>query len=162
LLAFHPADPDAAKDEILRHFLGSPVGHNLRSTQTSGMTASRDTDGGIEGVKVLTLNSRSAPADQRILGGGQFNSSVAKHSGKMGRKAGDPEDKDVAPADAMRNVLKNFFNKTPFGKEYGAENGEAPIHYLQLYDEDILYANDHADVQAILLDVRRKLEAMNR
>ncbi|HXB53238.1 MAG TPA: hypothetical protein VN461_00515 [Vicinamibacteria bacterium] len=39
----------------------------------------------------------------------------------------------------------------------GSRDGTAPVHYLQIYQADILYANDHQQVQAKLLYASKRL-----
>lgn len=159
LLRFSSGEPREAKDEILEYFAGADLGRNLKATQTSGMNARRDSEGGIEGAKELALQSAGKPLP--ILAGGQFNSSATAHPAKVGRPRGAGDNAEVGPAAAVRNVLKNFFNHTPYGGDFGATPGKAPVHYLQVYETDILYADTHEDVQAVFNDVKTKLDALN-
>ncbi len=160
MLRFHKGDPQAAKDEIIEYFVRASLGNNAKATQTSGMKASRDFEGGIEGVKDLCASTATLPLSQRILGGAQFNSSVTRKPESMGGKGEETlqEPVGLTPAKAMRNVLAVYFKNTPSGDAYGATRGKAPIHYLQIYAPDILYANSHADVQALLLDAGKRIQ----
>jgi len=75
-----------AETTILAYFVNPFVGgFNAKATQTSGMEASRDslTDLGIAGVKLVSQATQyfGWPSAQ-ILGGAQFNTSVANNTGR--------------------------------------------------------------------------------
>jgi hypothetical protein len=116
-----------------------------RATQTSGLEASRvDLDLGIDGVKFLSQKTMglSTPS-KRILGGAQCTTSVAK---KPATEWGTTVDPTPTPDQALYNVLGDFFDGTPVGGQYfGGEHGTAPLNYLQLYFQDILYATANVD-----------------
>ncbi|MBI4023533.1 MAG: beta-galactosidase [Verrucomicrobia bacterium] len=162
LLRFPHNGPEDAKNQIIDGLVHADLGSNRKATQTSGMNAARDSEGGIEGAKALALKTCEGERLHRILAGGQFNSSATAHPSKVGRPQEGAEGADIPPAEALCNVLRNYFNNTPFGKEYGGQNGPVPVHYLQIYEEDVLHANEHGDVQRILLDVKDKLSRLNR
>jgi hypothetical protein len=48
----------------------------------------------------------------------------------------------ISPEQAEYNVLNWYFTGTPVATSFGATtNGTAPLNYLQIYAEDIIYAN---------------------
>ena len=53
-------------------------------------------------------------------------------------------------------MLGVFFAGTPYGHFYGTHDGPARVQYLQIYQDDILYANSHAPVQAKLLEASKR------
>ena len=163
LLSFHPGDANAARDQIINYFAGAPHGTNLRATQTSGLKACRDNTGGIEGAKSLALSTAYLPFTERILAGAQFNSSATQHPLTMGCPSPDCDCTGwtISPAQAVTNVLRNYFNGTPVGAQFGATNGPAPVQYLQIYETDIFYANTSADVQAALMAAAADLVELN-
>ncbi len=68
-----------------------------------------------------------------------------------------PTCQSFTPEQALSNVLAVFFAGTPNGHFFGSQDGTAPIHYLQIYQGDILYANDHPTVQAKLLEASKRI-----
>jgi hypothetical protein len=52
-----------------------------------------------------------------------------------------------------------FFAGTPYGHFYGSRDGTAPVQYLQIYQDDILYADSHPPVQDALLEASKRLLA---
>jgi hypothetical protein len=52
-----------------------------------------------------------------------------------------PKQDKIAPEQAEYNVLNAYFEGTPVASFFGGTNGSAPLNYLQIYSEDILYAN---------------------
>jgi hypothetical protein len=52
-----------------------------------------------------------------------------------------PKQDKIAPEQAEYNVLNAYFEGTPVASFFGGTNGTAPLNYLQIYSEDILYAN---------------------
>jgi len=67
-----------------------------------------------------------------------------------------PGCQSITPEQAFANVLAVFFAGTPYGHFYGSRDGTAPIHYLQIYQDDIVYANGHPPVQAKLLEASKR------
>ena len=63
-----------------------------------------------------------------------------------------PACQSITPEQAFANVLAVFFAGTPYGHFYGSRDGTAPVQYLQIYQDDIPYANSHPPVQAMLLE----------
>jgi hypothetical protein len=118
---------------------------NAKATQTSGLEVSREGDDlGIGGVKFLTGKTKDLDTPtSRILGGAQCSTSVANSPGTEGGTTADPT---PTPDQALYNVLGDFFSGTPVGGGYfGGEHGTAPLNYLQLYFQDILYATTYVD-----------------
>ena len=135
-----------AESTILSYFVEPSVGgFNAKATQTSGLKkVSSGTGGylGIIGVRYLSQQT-AAPSTEttRILGGAQFDKSVAK----------SPEDEGSSPIveQALYNVLQDFFTGTKVGSEYCVPkvqpdaSGSAPLNYLQIFYEDFQYAASH-------------------
>ena len=143
LLKFGPRNPQESKEIIINYFIKANYPRNQKANQTSGLKACRENEGGIEGVK-QTIR-------QGLIGGAQFNSSVVKNPTTMGCADG------LTPEQALKDVLRVYFNNTTSGSRWGGQNGEAALKYLQLYAADIDYANDHPEFQAILNQVSRDL-----
>ncbi len=62
---------------------------------------------------------------------------------------------DLIPREqALYNVLNVFFDGTPAASSFGGTPGTAPMNYLQIYAEDILYATEHVNspVQVVRTD----------
>ncbi len=172
LLDSGKGEAQVARDALVAWFSDSKTktGSNLKATQTSGMQANREEAGGIRGVKDLSGDTSFSP---RILGGAQFNSALSQHPGKVGdphrkrkgHKTGKPEPKeaeaDITPLEGLRNVLKIFFNDTPAGERFSGRAGTAPIQYLQIYREDIEYANrkEDPDFQKTLEEAAQALKS---
>ncbi len=154
LLNFTRGQNNSAQASIVSSFAAHSVGLNAKATQTSGMKACRETEGGIKGVKEL---SSSAP----ILAGAQFDTSFSQKPNAEGCKAScnkeAPVCQSVTPAQALYNVLAVYFDGTPAGDRYGALTGVARMNYLQIYEKDIQYAGTQPAVQATLEQVSRQL-----
>ena len=51
---------------------------------------------------------------------------------------------NISPEQAIYNVLTSYFDGTPVGSNYGTPpivSSNLPLNYLQIYYEDVLYAN---------------------
>ncbi len=148
---FGPACPNPDADclsqaLILSHFIDPKVDlFNAKGTQTSGMEAGRANptqpphDMGIAAVKSLSLATANLtfPTAQ-ILGGAQFNTSFSNApnvEGCLDVCAGK-----ISPEQSEYNVLYVYFYGSPVASVFGGVNGEAPLNYLQIYSDDILYA----------------------
>ena len=65
---------------------------------------------------------------------------------------------DVPPADLISpeqsayDVLNVFFDGTPLASVFGGQAGPAPLNYLQVYREDIQYAQANANVAATIVE----------
>ncbi len=169
LVKFGSDGPQQAKDRIMDQFVQAPSGNNYKGIQTSGLKACRGFDGGIGRAKELTL--------QGISGGAQFNSAATGNPGVMGcadkdfcsqdekkqlcKKSDSHPCCQLTPAQAVRNVLAAYFEKTPFGRDYGAEDGDYLPSYLQVYDKDILFANADSEVQQIFQDASKDILTMS-
>ena len=53
---------------------------------------------------------------------------------------------------ALYNLLKTYFDGTPAAWSFGGSTGTAPLNYLQLYWNDIQYANNHANSPATIVE----------
>jgi hypothetical protein len=151
-----------AKAAIISSFISatSQKGQNGKATQIGGMTASSNEEGGnigLYGVKLLT--SWSPPFSPPFLGGAEFDHAV---SGKRTKLVGCPiENTDqcghLTVEEAAYNVLAVFFDHTRAARYFSGgvtgsptttnyERGKAgsqPMDYLEVPDEDVLYANKH-------------------
>lgn len=163
LLDFTHGQSDAAQAEIATAFGRRQVGSNLKATQTSGMKACRETNGGIKGVKEMATDSAFSP---RVLGGAQFDTSFSQKPSAEGCaascEAASAACQGVTPKDALVNVLKIYFDSTAAGSAFGAANGRAPMNYLQIYAPDITFAATQPAVQALLDQASQRLLAQAR
>lgn len=159
-LPFNPGSPggeEASTEEIAAYLAGRPVGSNARATQNNGITAARPLT--LRPVKAMAADRRFQP---RILAGGEFATGFSRDPAFEGCPSLDkssPSCQRVTPEQAFANVLAVFFADTPYGHYYGARDGTAPVDYLQIYQDDILYANDHPPVQARLLEASKRIGA---
>jgi hypothetical protein len=150
---FTPHQGNAAQASIVSSFASHDVGANIKATQTSGLKACRDNEGGIKGVKELSSSS--------VLGGAQFDTSFSQKPANEGCTAScnaeAPACRSVTPAEALSNVLSLYFDGTPDGAQSGAAKGAARMNYLQIYEKDIVFANSQPEVQSILEQASRRL-----
>jgi hypothetical protein len=149
----------AAETTILAYFIDPRHGgNNAKSYQENGLAAAEilnnDVLGGGDltsyGIKWLAQSSASGNATlsgtsnaiSRVLGGLQFDTSFS----------GDPLDEGCnepdgctngapSPEQAFYNVMEVYFDGTAEGGAYGVTNGNLPLNYVQIYDQDVLYAN---------------------
>jgi hypothetical protein len=134
----------AAETAILAYFAGPPIGGpNAKATQESGLNASGGTVLSDLSVKWLAQATRapglsvlsgSTAVVSRMLGGLQFAGSFST---------------SASPEQTLYSVLQNYFDGTSMGSFFGdsstPKNGSqpvvnAPINYLQVWDDDIIYA----------------------
>jgi hypothetical protein len=135
----------AAETAILAYFAGPPIGGpNAKATQEDGLSASGGPVLSGLGVKWLSgathapglsvLDSTFPAVVSRMLGGLQFATPFSGAS---------------APEQKLLDTLQVYFNGTSVASAFGntgtAMNGtqpviDAPINYLQIYDDDIIYA----------------------
>jgi hypothetical protein len=122
---------------ILKNFVAATAGgENGKATQTSGLEASSvGKNLGIAGVKLLTQKYMGEPSSStRILGGAQFAMAVSVQPKNEGGSS--------SKVQALYNVLGVYFGGTPVAgsKEFfGGIKGSAPLNYLQIFYQDILY-----------------------
>jgi len=146
---------EASTLEIAAYFARKPVGPNAKATQNNGITAAHPLT--MRPVKEMSADPTLNP---RVLGGGEFATGFARNPAREGCLIDDkssPACQSVTPEQALANVLAVFFAGTPYGHFYGSEEGPAPVQYLQIYQDDILYANDHPPVQAKLLEASKRI-----
>jgi hypothetical protein len=149
-----PRRHEASTLEIAAYFASTPLGSNAKATQNNGIEAAHPLT--MRPVKAMALDRTLHP---RVLAGGEFVTGFSRDPARMGCPSGDessPACKSITPEQAFANVLAVFFAGTPYGHFYGSQDGKAPIHYLQIYQGDILYANDHPPVQAQLLEASKR------
>jgi hypothetical protein len=85
--------------------------------------------GGHGGAAIITQNPDTTGCN--LLGGGCTN---------------------ISPEQAIYNVLAAYFDGTPVGSNYGIPpfvvSSNLPLNYLQIYNEDVTYANDNTNAVA--------------
>ena len=141
--------------EIAAYFARQPVGSNAKATQNNGITAAHPLT--MRPVKETSADTTFYP---RILGGGEFATGFARNPAREGCKIDDPSlptCQSTTPEQALANVLAIFFAGTPYGHFYGSQDGRAPVQYLQIYQDDIVYANEHPTVQAMLMAASKRM-----
>jgi hypothetical protein len=154
------ASPDMdcqAETTILSYFAQAyPVGGaNAKATQTSGLEAAHEGPGdlGIDGVRFLSQQTATPPAGtSQILGGAQVNSPVSRHPAQQASTFANIDQ-------ALYNALQDFFNYTAVAPGYYCENevqpglsGPAPLNYLQIYYQDVQYADMHSNEGKVSVD----------
>jgi hypothetical protein len=146
---------EASTLEIAAYFARAPLGGNAKATQNNGITAAHPLT--LRPVKAMALDRTFNPA---ILAGGEFATGFARNPAREGclsDNKSSPACQSVTPEQALGNVLAVVFAGTRYGPAYGARDGRAPIHYLQIYQGDVVYANEHPAVQAKLLAASRHI-----
>jgi lysophospholipase L1-like esterase len=150
-----PRKPEASTLEIAAYFASTPLGSNAKATQNNGVGVRHPLT--MRPVKAMALDTTLNP---RVLAGGEFTTGFARDPARMGCPIDDKSSpacqKNITPEQAFTNVLAVFFAGTPYGHLYGSPDGRAPVQYLQIYQEDIVYANSHPAVQAILLEASKR------
>jgi hypothetical protein len=58
----------------------------------------------------------------------------------------------IPPEQAFYNVLQGFFTGTQGSSFFGGTAGDAPLNYMQIYAPDIIYAEDHVDQPAEVVE----------
>jgi hypothetical protein len=161
-LPFNPTRPrgrEASTLEIVTYFAGKPLGPNAKATQNNGIMAAHPLT--MRPVKAMSADTRLNP---RVLAGGEFSTGFSHRPALEGCLSDDkssPACQSITPEQALDNVLAVFFAGTPYGHFYGSRDGAAPVQYLQIYQDDILYANSHPPVQAKLLEVSKRFLTSN-
>jgi hypothetical protein len=157
-LPFNPTRPggqEASTLEIATYFANKPLGSNAKATQNNGVMAAHPLT--MRPVKAMAMDRAFHP---RVLAGGEFSTGFSRDPAREGCISDDrssPACQSITPEEALTNVLAVFFAGTPYGHFYGSRDGTAPLHYLQIYQADILYANDHPPVQAKLAEASKRL-----
>jgi hypothetical protein len=54
----------------------------------------------------------------------------------------------ISPEQAMYNVLRLFFDGTPAASSFGGASGATLYNYVQIYNQDIMYASTHVSAPA--------------
>jgi len=156
-LPFNPTrrgGAEASTLEIAAYFASKRAGPNALATQNNGVMAAHPQT--MREVKDMSADTTLHP---RILAGGEFSTAFARdpaREGCLSDKKSSPGCQSITPEQALVNVLGVFFAGTPYGHFYGLRDGPAPVQYLQIYQEDIQYANDHPPVQAKLLEASQR------
>lgn len=153
-----PRKREASTLEITAYFARATLGSNAKATQNNGVGVRHPLTLGP--VKAIAADTTLNP---RVLAGGEFTTGFARDPARMGCPIGDESSaacqKSITPEQALTNVLAVFFAGTPYGHFYGSPDGPAPVQYLQIYQGDVLYANDHPAVQAQLLAASKRFLA---
>jgi len=156
-LPFNPTRPgarEASTLEIMNYFASKPLGPNAKATQNNGVMAAHPLT--MRPVKAMSADTRRNP---RVLAGGEFSTGFSRRPALEGCPSEDKSSltcQSITPEQALDNVLGVFFAGTPYGHFYGTQDGPARVQYLQIYQDDILYANSHPPVQAKLLEVSKR------
>lgn len=153
---------DAASEAtILAYFADTRHGgNNAKAVQEDGLAAQeinlKPLGGrtlGSYGVKWLAEASASGHTIlpgatnslSRVLGGLQFVGGFSTDTVGEGCNVpgGCPSNAPISPEQAFYNVMEVFFDGTSLGATYGTKDlsGTLPLNYLQIYSEDVLYAN---------------------
>jgi hypothetical protein len=150
-----PRQREASTLAIIDYFAARASGPNAKATQNNGVKAARPLT--MQRVKEMAADGRIKP---RVLAGGEFATGFARDPARQGC----PIDNPLAPAcqrttpeQALANDLAVFFAGTRLGRFFGAQDGPAPIQYLQIYQGDVFYANEHPQAQAMLLEASRRI-----
>ncbi len=156
-LPFNPTRPGGAEAstlEIAAYFASKRAGPNAIATQNNGVMPAHPMT--MKEVKEMSADTRLNP---RVLAGGEFSTSFSRDPAREGCPSDDKSSsacQSITPEQALANLLAVFFAGTPYGHFYGSQDGTAAVQYLQIYQEDILYANDHPPVQAKLLEASKR------
>jgi len=158
-------DPDdamacAAVTQVLAYFTTSGVGgNNVKATQEDGLVSrSKGNDLGPNGIKWLSASTAASASP--VIGGLQFGKSFSslapqgKDSNDMQLEGCPNYPKNCAgmtPPLAFYNVMSDsFFPGTPVAITFGHSQTvdmnnfdytDAPMNFLQVYSDDILYAD---------------------
>jgi hypothetical protein len=151
-LPFNSSNREASTSEITAYFANKPMPSLLKATQNNGISAAHP----------LTIRpvKESAAEFPQLLVGGEFATGFARDPARQGCKNEDKtsyECRSITPEQALTNDLAVVFAGTPFGHFYGSEDGRSAFHYLQIYQGDIQYANEHPAAQALLLEASRRI-----
>jgi hypothetical protein len=65
-----------------------------------------------------------------------------------------PKTELIPPEQALYNLLNIYFDKTTVAAQFGGTPGPtpAPLNYLQIYSQDIVYATNHAQAPAPVIE----------
>jgi hypothetical protein len=65
-----------------------------------------------------------------------------------------PKEDLISPEQALYNLLYIYFNKTAAAAQFGGAPGltPAPLNYLQIYSQDIVYATNHAQAPVPVIE----------
>lgn len=130
-----------AKSEIISYFVNS-WGFNTKATEVGGMTAASPVATGninVPGMKLLTV---LVPPRYSVLGGAQFDHSVANLNDNEGCTAAEGTPCSVTVEEAGYNVLGVFFAGTTAAQDFGTGGGSERVEYLDVPPQDIQYAQN--------------------
>ena len=158
-------DPDdamacAAVTQVLYYFTTSGVGgNNVKATQENGLTSwNQESDLGPDGIKWLAASTATSASP--VIGGLQFGKSFSSLA-PQGKNSTDMQlegcpiypkkCEGMTPSLAFYNVMSDgFFPGTRVAPTFGDSQmvdvnnfnyTDAPMNFLQIYSDDILYAN---------------------
>ena len=149
----------AAETTILAYFVDPQHGgHNAKAVQEDGLRASAvhlhplgDGDLDSHGIKWLAQATASGSSPlpgtsnvvSRVLGGLQLGDggSITQNPDTAGCPQIGNNCTNILPEQAIYNVMRAYFNGTLIGSNYGLTSSNLPLNYLQIYYEDVLYAN---------------------
>jgi len=158
----------AAETTILAYFLNPQHGgNNAKAIQEDGFSAGgvnetfRDGDLGSHAIKWLAENTATGNAPlpgstnvvSRALGGLQMGGNggaaiITQNPNTEGCNLPDGDCTNISPEQAIYNVFTAYFDGTTVGSNYGIPpilSSNLVLNYLQIYNEDITYANDNTN-----------------
>lgn len=163
----------AAETTILAYFLNPQHGgYNAKAIQEDGFSAGainetfHGDDLDSHAMKWLAENTAMGNAPlpgstnivSRALGGLQMGGHggaaiITQNPDTEGCNLPDGDCTNISPEQAIYNVLAAYFDGTPVGSNYGIPpivSSNLPLNYLQIYNEDITYANDNTNAVPVL------------
>jgi hypothetical protein len=63
-----------------------------------------------------------------------------------------PQEDLISPEQALYNLLNIYFDGTAVASSFGGTPGSTPLNYLQIYNEDIVYATNHAQAPVPVIE----------
>jgi len=63
-----------------------------------------------------------------------------------------PQGDLISPEQALYNLLNIYFDGTAVASSFGGTPGSTPLNYLQIYNEDIVYATSHAQAPVPVIE----------
>jgi hypothetical protein len=149
-------DMDCQAETTILSYFAEPYpvgGSNAKATQTSGLEAAHEGLGnlGTIGVKFLTQQTEApspSALTSQILGGAQFNNPISQYPAEQASPSTTSAE-DINQG--LYNGLQDFFTGTNVGTKYcqsdvltPQNSGPAPLNYLEIYYQDIVYAGMHS------------------
>lgn len=147
----------AAETTILAYFADPRHGgRNAKAVQADGLRASGvhyKGDLGSHGIKWLAQATAGGPTPlagtsnvvSRLIGGLQVGDGavITQNPDTVGCPRLGGGCSNIFAEQAIYNVMASYFDGTLVGTNYGSDStgGSAPLNYLQIYYDDVIYAN---------------------